>query len=230
MGEIIGPLIFIVVAIFALAKKLQEQRAQADKQRPEEAPRARGDLPDTTRQMLYGEEKVRQARPAEPRTARPRVDEPLTPGRVIMESLLGGPAPEEAEGGWVPVQEPAQRRELPGTGQEPSAPQRRIVEVQRPALREAQRTPVGPERRPPQLPRVAAPQQPAEEQQRRLEEVRRRRATASQARRRQAQPRKKPRRARPRPSPRSLFLWGDLRGVRKAIVLAEILGPPKSLQ
>ncbi len=247
MDTLIGAVIFIVMVIFGLARKAQESSQKSDPRR-ERKPVNRADLPDSTRRILYGESGatgVREAKRRMPQGARqvaPREGEPLAPGKMLLESLLGAPPGEEDEGDWVPAQEAAPRQQAPRRAQEvrqvPDAT-RRAAPPAATAGQATRQTPQQGTRQAPQQGTRQAPQQAPRQAPRRAPR-RQSAAPELQAQRpHRSRPKATQRRQRPaavqaalrrgaQPLSRHHAIFGGIREVRKAIVFAEILGPPKA--
>lgn len=236
----VGAVIFIVMVVFSLAKQYQESRKKSEQVRERE-PQGRANLPDATRRILHGETGVREAKPRTapgPRQKTPRQAEPLAPGRQLLESLLGVSSERESEGDWVSVQEqePAPLRELPQRGgPQREGPQRegpgRVEGVrQTPDATRRPTPPAAPRQAPQQAPRQAPVQAPTPAPRRRSaapERPQRTRPKAAPTKRRPAAVQAALRRA-AQPAHRYRTIFGDIREVRKAIVFAEILGPPRA--
>ncbi len=214
IGDIgIGAIIFIVFVIISIAQKIKERADLA---------RGRGNLP---RSMEQEGAPVREATPKS------------APAQEIMEALFGAAdrvdvVEEEAEGEWAPLA-PDTRRELPQRVTPP--PVRRRVTAQHVESRvqhdrdhegattreESIRHQQAQKARKRQLAMQRRDHEVKLEQQRAREEGSRRRRT----------PKVRPTPPTP-PTPRQKRgrLFSGAHEVRKAIVFAEILGPPKAFE
>jgi hypothetical protein len=250
MGELWGPLIFVLIMGASWVLQARKERAEREKARDlaKKQKQSHADLPEETRRQLFGETTPREAKrkgPSRPSSESP--GPPVAPGSDLFETLFGTPKQRERheeDEGWAPV-EPPRRRELQ---QEPQ---------ERPVRRQAAST--AREAAPPPLPeearrarsveqlreqrRKAARQKEAERQARqrkrayeqhelrhkkeRAEMERRRRMAARTHRRLPDQPETTV--TRRRPSGKK-FLFSDVGDVRRAIILSEILASPKGLQ
>lgn len=231
--DLIGTIIFIVVVISSIAAQMMKESKKGPVKRPQgQKPLTRDMLPEATRRKLYGDggtgPQVARPKQAQPKTAPPvrraappRREESLAPGRQLLDALSGRTQSPEEEEEWTPAQ-PAPRRELPHAVQPPPPPPL-------PQERVAQQPPQEP-------PRVAARHEQAPRR-------RRERSSHRTAQVRQVKPQSQrvPRRSRQAPAKRtepaalhrrgpSGILFSGLDDVRKAIVFAEILGPPKSME
>lgn len=223
MENIFGLVVFLVFVISAIARMVQESKKGPAKRPKGQEPLTRDMLPEATRRKLYGDggdSGPRMATPkqAQPRTATPvrregpaRREEPLAPGRQLLDALTGRAQSMEEEEEWTPAQPPP-RRELPRAVQPPpppplpQAPPRVVArQEQRPRRRE---------RSSQQTAQVRQAQPPRQRTPRRTRQSSAKRAVPTASRRR---------------GPSSV-LFGGLNDVRKAIVFAEILGPPKSME
>lgn len=229
--EGLAPLIiFAVLAIAGVLRKVYEQRREAEEARDRATRRKirREDLPEATRRLLYGE----GTKTAEPRGAtpppvpqgRPRQAVPAIPVSREQAQPRPGPQPQVR-----PTAQPARPVPRPAP-QRPAQPVQRAQQP-RPLPQPHQR----PQRRPrPQPQRPPQPQAPppaeAEEPARPARQARRRPARRpGPARPRTAQrPRSARRVKRARPATHALF--SGLDDVRRGIVAAEVLGPPKALR
>ncbi len=210
MEELLGFLVFAVIALVSFVGKLREQRKQsqeAESERPKVRPM---DLPEATRRMLYGDS-------MEPPVAVPRGESSPEPPVAVPRRE---PPPLHTP---PPRRTAAPERPVPPV-RTPAAPPRRIEappvlrptaadiqhELRRAIQRAFQQTPVRQAvRRPP----------PVSEEERERPPVKAPKP---------AQPPKR-RRAEERAAPLRRLL-GDLNDVRRGIILQEILGPPKSLR
>ncbi len=229
----IGAIIFIVFIVISIAQKIKERadRARANRQRPQSKP---GEMSEEARRKIYGEEVP--VREAAPKGAPPRRKPVLPPAQELMEALFGADVAEEAEEAeveaeWAPIA-PAPRRELPQRVPPTPPPMRRRVMVRHVESR-VQHEPV----------HEAATTREESIRLRQLEEAHKRQREAQQRARGQKQEqqrareeesgRRKARRVQPtEPTRRQKRgrLFSGAHEVRKAIVFAEILGPPKALQ
>ncbi len=216
MDGLFTVIVFLVIGALSIISKAQEKRKieERKKRQKPDAP-----LPDATRRVLYGPENPQTARPKGAPPAIPEAPKrteaaPKPAVQEILESLLGV---ELDEGEWQPV-EPAPRRELPPKTQH--APQHE-GHIQRPDnVREASRE---------QREHTGADytrQAPPPVSRERSEKSRRQRGKAQPPRRqRQSRPRQEP-----APAKSSAAIFYGLDDVRKAIVFAEVLGPPKAFK
>ncbi len=231
--DFIGILIFFVVAIASLAQKAQENRKAkqannqlAQRRDPRQALAKRGDST------------VRQAKPKGASSGRSVALSPETTGGELIKALFGEAAVDSNEG-WTAV-EPESRKELPKHTQQ-SVPRQQHAEgqVRDAAIRQRE----GMERtradhparahhhdkhRPPQQQQLSREQVVAERQ-RRKEQARQHREKAVARQKQQTQQqRRAPRPVAPVAQPS--FVPQTLNDVRRAIVMAEILGPPKAYE
>lgn len=235
--NLVGTIIFLVVVISSIAQMIKEGKQGPSKRPRGQKPLTRDMLPEATRRKLYGDPgagpRVATPKQAEPRQATPaaappqrsqappRREEPLAPGRQLLDALSGRAQSMEEEEGWTPVQ-PAPRREMPRPVQPPPLPEAQRAEQPRPVQSAPPRVSARQEQRPSRRERPS----------RRTAQVRQQRAQHPQrAPRRKMQSAARPAEAvsRRRRGPSSV-LFGGLGDVRKAIVFAEILGPPKSME
>lgn len=230
-------IIFVVWIVISVAQSFKKQAEikRAKLQDPQSKP---GELPEKTRQMLDGdgENPIREARP---RSAQRR-QRPPAPAQELIESLFGvqtAPAETEEtaeEGEWAPVP-PAPRQEMPRRPQQRAVPPpvRRRETVphshERPVLHRAQsRTPSEYEQREARKLKENRDQEAQNRQ--REKQLKQPQKAQEQALKRKAAQLKRAT-ARPVTSRRRRGrLFQGIQDVRKAIVFAEILGPPKGLQ
>ena len=242
----IGAIILIVFIVISIAQKIKERAdiARADRQRPQSKP---GEMSQEARRTIYNKEApvVREATP-KGAAAPPRGR--AAPAKELMEALFGAETimPEEEEAEWAPVA-PAARPELPRHVQRPAPPpiRREVVahhvesrEQHKPVhegattreesigLRQAQEAPQR-QREGVTYGTMQAEAGAQEAQQQAREEKPKQRARKEQVRRRKAAevPRTPPTRRQRRER-----LFSGAHEVRKAIVFAEILGPPKAFK
>ena len=232
----IGAIIFIVFIIISIAQKIKERAeiARAQRQRPQSKP---GEMPAEARRNIYSEDAP--VRVATPKGVPPR-EEPVAPARQLMEALFGVERveveEEAADAAWAPAA-PAPRPELPRRVPPPPPPVRRQVVAQHVESR-VQHEPVheGATTREESigLQQAQKARQRQLEAQQRAPQQRAREASTGQPRGRQEGPRRrKARQVRRTPPPRRYKRERLFRGaheVRKAIVFAEILGPPKAFK
>jgi hypothetical protein len=234
MDDLIGLLLLAIISgVVWLANKVKEAN-ESRQQPPPVVPR--DELPEKTREMLYGGEvrtarpkqgQPTQAQPLHPQTERtppavpaqrvpqPRASRelpPLSPRRTVVAAAPPA-APVAAE--EMSPRELQARRER----QEAAARQRQeAVARQRQALEDMS---------PRQLQALREQQEQAEQQRQLAEQARKiaeqKKAAASAARKRVAA-------EAPRAHKRRGALIGSSDDVRRGIVLAEILGPPKAMQ
>ncbi len=231
----IGAIIFIVFIVISIAQKIKERAdmARARHQQPQSKP---GEMSAEARRKNYGEEAA--VREATPRGV-PHRRKPVAPARELMEALFGAERVEvveeeadaEADAEWTPLT-PDARRELPQRVPPPPPPIRRPV-VARHIESRVQHEPVhkGATTREESI-RL---RQAQEARQRQGEEQQRARETSSdQPRGREEGPRRRrARQVQPTPPTRRQKrerMFSGAHEVRKAIVFAEILGPPKAFQ
>jgi len=209
--DAIGAIIFAVVVILSIAQKLKEQ---SDLKR---AQRQQGSAPLS---------------PTAPRQAAAKKPSKQPPARELLEALLGVEIPEsEEEAEWA-AEVPAQRREIrrPQQATAPPPIQRRSSAQQSPlkaqrrgqAVDERQELQIRRQRKEDQQRRNEA-QQYREQEQR----ARQQRGTQQTARRSDA---KRVAATAPTRRQKRERLFGGKHEVRKAIVFAEILGPPKAFE
>lgn len=229
--DFIGILIFFVVAIASLAQKAQEGR---------KAKEAKGQLAQRRDQRQAvakrGESTVRQAKPKGASSQRPAGLSPETTGGELIKALFGEAAVDSNEG-WTAV-EPEPRRELPkhtqqsvpqqddgGNVRDAVIQQREEMERSRadhPAKAHDQKKHRAPQQQPPR-------EQVMAERQRRKEQARQHREKATTRQKQQTQQQR--RAPRPvAPVARQTFVPRTLNDVRRAIVMAEILGSPKAYE
>ncbi len=219
----IGAIIFIVFIVISIAQKIKERAeiARAQQQRPQSKP---GEMPAEARRNIYSEDAP--VRVATPKGVPPR-EEPVAPARELMEALFGVERveveEEAADAAWAPAA-PAPRPELPRRVPPPAPPVRRQVVAQHVESR-VQHEPVheGATTREESI-RL---RQAQEAQQRQREEKQGQRPRQKQIPRQKSAgvPRTPPTRRQKRER-----LFSGAHEVRKAIVFAEILGPPKAFQ
>ena len=239
--EDIGSIIALVVfALIALFRKFSEQKEieQEQKNQRKQAPQP---LPDATRRMLYGDD-APVARPrAEPRageqgpvvakpkgtlnvpTAQPRrvVPPPEAPKQVQPRPAQPVPYPAQR-----PVPSPRPQEVQTGTPLRPAQEQRRVApEPQRHVASEEQRRPAPEQRRPAPPPVVhGRPQQRRKTPPPILTEEREGPAPARQPI--QQGPAMQPKRR----SSQKRRMFADTRELQRAIILREVLGPPKAFE
>jgi hypothetical protein len=243
----------ILMIVSSLANKLKEKK---ELERRNKSRRGRedstGGTQAKTRRVVHGnrpastgDEQVRTARPKEARPAT-RTQETVAPGKQLLETLLGE-INQDADD-WVPV-EPKARRELPVPPMQRSHEQHSHEDVrqQAQAAREQHeakriRRQSSQQRPPVQAQRSTPSALDAGREQRRQEilEERERRKQARQdqqqkskraARQQQASRKGKTKRTSARPAATRYAHWLHSKDtVRNAIVLSEILGPPKSFR
>lgn len=243
MDDLIGLILFAVIAgMVWLANKIKEAQESRGGSPPPTGPE---DLPERTRQMLYGGD-VPMAKPKQPQAhdrPRPVPPKPLPPGQ---REATPRQAPRRQVVGGRPVAAPPP----PAPPSEELSPRALRVERERQApphahepghdltpheLRELRRLEAARRRGAP--PEAASPrqQQAAREQQRLAQERQRVLQQTKQLEQRARQPqqarRDVPAAAAPARAERRIGTWlGDAADVRRGIVLAEILGPPKGVR
>ena len=245
----IGALIFLVIIIASMAQKFQEQRALRQEKERQKGKTSPKDLPEATRRMIYGS-------PGEPRTAEPRVREakprgstqphrerPEDPAREMLETLFGaGKATEEEEGDWIPVSTAPQRtapkrsaERQPAAAQRPTGDVRKHIQAQREESEE-KRTYRQSEKQahprkhhlPHMLRREAHEARERATQEERRKQIMEERARLKRERAKAQQAKQRPvRQVAPAPQQRA-GMFNNLDDIRRAIVFAEILGPPRA--
>jgi len=205
--NIIGPAIFIALVLFSIIQKMREQRAETKSRLPKIP--TMDDLPKKTQEVVFGRPQAREV-PPQQRQAVPAPVQREIPEDDEEEFIQVGPFKIQRTDRESAASEPPRRRVPP--------PPRRAFQ-QRPETQQRTRRPV-PEQQAQQ--RKAPPQQKdpraqKQSQQKRMTEQLRRRQLAMEAA------------AKKKGSKRKAFL-NDLDDVRRGIVFAEILGPPKALQ
>lgn len=248
MEELIGFVIFLVLAAFSMVSKVREQRAEEERraQRAREKAQEQIDLPEATRRTLYGESgpPVAQPRQAPPVTPPPPAAEagPLEKldstgqRRAATEQVRNVPA--QSTGGKTPPQRVA--------GAPPAAPRpapRPVSlddlwqQMQREVQRRMQPAPAAAPPAPVHQQAPAAPAAPRQAQQRPRQQRHKQKhvrpaAPAAQQRPRTApaSPAAAPQRRAPAPRPCGTALFTNLDDVRRAIMLREVLGPPRAME
>lgn len=241
----IGAIIFIVVIILSIAQKMKEGKEQADAKRrwKEEEP---AQMSERARKTIHGEPTT--VREATRKGHAPSPNRQATEQRAkeVFESLFGAEVTQEIaeeEADWETV-EPARRREL-APGPPPPLPQH----TEHPAPGGSRGADIashdsrqGEERLREERRRLAKQQELLEKKKRQEAEIRHREEHHKARKKEQEQKRKQQQAAQrskqratrsqstrsARPSSRKFL--GDLHEVRKAIVFAEVLGPPKALE
>ena len=234
-------LVYIVISV-ANALKKQAEASRAKRGAPQSKP---GEISQKTRRMIYGEDQgaVREARPRE---AKPR-QRPPAQAQELIETLFGvqmaqssQSETEEAveEGEWEPVtptpRPEMQQRPRQRPPQRPAPPPVRRREVvahshQRSALhRSASRTQSEYDRREAQ--KLEQARHAEAQAHKREEQLKQQRKAQEQARKRKAAQVSKTVATAATSRRRRGRLFEGAHEVRKAIVFAEILGPPKGLE
>ena len=226
-----GAIIFIVFIVISIAQKIKEHAdsARARRQLPQSKP---GEMSAQARRKTYGEKApVREATPK----GAPRRREPIAQAQELMEALFGAErievVQEEAEDEWTPLT-PDARRELPQRVPPPPPPMRRQV-VARHIESRVQHEPVheGATTREESIhlrKAQEARQRQREAQQRSLEQRQEQQRVREEEPRRRKTPKVRPTAPTRRRKRERLFRGAH--DVRKAIVFAEILGPPKAFK
>lgn len=224
--DFIGVLIFIVVVILSIASKAQEAR-KADQREREKAEREPQQLSGKARQQIHGHQEAkvatakRGAVPPPPPPQRPR-HKPRPVEQELMETLFGVKVEKEE------AQPPPQvERSTQETVQ-------RVREAQPSGLRsEPRTTPEDVRRKQEQVRKKQAASRQKQDTARRHAHDQAKRARQKQRQRgRQREqslhdhPYKDPPQA--VPVRRKSFLFNNARDVQRAVIYAEILGPPKS--
>lgn len=234
--EFVLPLIILIGIIASLIDKFKKSAEEAQRQQRDSERRAAPNLPEATRRQVYGsgEAPVRRARPLVPQersweesegrndtgdgTNGERVPQAPVQPRPARPVVVAQPAP------TTPWGELRRQLEQGARGVE--------KEVRR-QITEAQRRQGGP----------SAPTEYDREQQRRRQQHEAEQAQRRQAATRAAQPARPAQQTRPeapRPAPpvrratppgrRRHPLLGDMSDIRHAIILREVLGPPRGLE
>lgn len=224
MENVIGLVVFLLIAVFSAISNSQKKKQDEEQQKKSQQRRTRPeDLPEATRRMLYGDADV-APREAIPREAQPR---PAVPERQK-------PVPLSQESNYAPRvarQAPAAPQHVPhGTDPAEMARQRMQQQMQQ-ALQQAKQR---------EAYQRQTAEQAARERARQQDEgspsTTRKRRSMAKAR---GPERKKASAARLESTVapvsarnRSLrhVVFGDMRDVRRAIILQEVLGPPKGFQ
>ncbi len=233
MDIVIGAIIFIIFIVISIAQKIKERadKARAQRQRPQSKP---GEMPKEARRQIYGEQvPVREATPKDA----PRRREHGAPAQELMEALFGAQrveieVEEEVEHEeWAPVA-PAPRRELPQRVPPPPPPIRQRVVAHHVESR-VQHEPVheGATTREEGI-RLRQAQKARRRQQEAQQRAREEKHEQARAREEASRPRKARKVQRTEPTRRQKRgrMFGGAHEVRKAIVFAEILGPPKAFK
>ena len=244
------PLLFIILMIFSsVATKMKEkkelERRNASRRDRQGTSKGRS---DTTRRVMYGNKPTRasgdQVRTARPKGAGPatRTKENVAPGKQLLETLLGEINQEVDD--WIPVgTKTSKESPLPPLQKSHQEHSHENVREQAKVTREKHAAEVA-RSRSSQPPAVRAqrstPSELDPQRERRRQEILAERERRKQARREQqqksqraarqqsAQSRKPKRTAAPQASNRYAHWLHSKNTVRNAIVLSEILGPPKS--
>ena len=251
--DFLGPLIFIVLIIASAAKNLQEgkQKKEALENRKERLhARSQSNVKTATPASRPGTPAVRQARPkGAGRGSGPGKLSPNTSGKELIDALFGEGATEKMEG-WMevppvpapkksqaapPHRAPEQRTENP---RESAKRQREGMEQQYArdndhssrghaqgiSHQQQQRRPIA-QGQPPQQRQYSD-----QERQRIAAERQRRKAQQQQQAQAKAQQQRPARRAVVAPVATGSFIPQTLPDVRRAIIMAEILGSPKAFE
>lgn len=226
MDNLLGVLFFFVVVVFSIAQNLVE-KAKEKKSRDEMSKRIKDRNESGTSR---NEPQVRQAKPKG--AGRSVTIEPGTSGKDLIEALFGQGAADDGQG-WTPV--PAEK---PRPAQRPSQGARTATPVEGQSS-QAERMAMERKRAQEHAARKnqerAQQQKKAEHDKARREQQSRQQVMAERQRRKQERQRQQqtsqraPRRAAGSIESES-FVPQNLNDVRRAIVMAEILGPPKALQ
>jgi hypothetical protein len=241
----------ILMVVSSLASKMKEKKELERRNKNRRGRQGKNDdLPETTRRVASGNQPARtgsdQVRTARPKDARPvtRRQESVAPGKQLLESLLGDIRQEVDE--WVPV-EPKSRRELPQSPLEKrhETHSHENVREQAQAAREQHARQVSRSRSsqpPPVHAQRSTPSEPDVQREKRRQEIleeRERRKQSRQQQHQKAQQAAKQKSAQSRQSKRTsapaahnrYAQWLHSKNtVRNAVVLSEILGPPKSFR
>ncbi|MDZ4858875.1 MAG: hypothetical protein SGI88_07805 [Candidatus Hydrogenedentes bacterium] len=237
IGELVTAIVFILFAVSAVVKRLAEGREASD--RKDEPQSTAEDLPEETRRMLFGDSGPPKTRPA----ARTSQLDPFDEPRHVAKEQRSTFEPQTAkprQGTPRPPKPPTPRREPQPVRQQPRQQSARPVEDRRPPVppRHApqhQQQPMTPRVSEGQMPRQQQP--PVRRQPPQAPQHRQPAATQTPSLRREAaegpRPQPQPRVAVQQPvrarRPRNKWL-ASKDDVRRAMVLIEILGPPKGLQ
>lgn len=232
IDSLIPFVVFIVFIVVAIARKIAEQR-DATKHQQEMGRQKPQDLPDATRRMLYGDSVP---------TAQPRTFDDEEVGRPVVVPQQRAPQVPTAQPRQGQPQRPvpppvAPRRAQPATvpPARPATPPMRVPAPQQrrtaqgPATirpQESQRQQTPPMRQPQQVQRTVRRDAPPPLVQ----------ATAQQQQSRKPAPKSRPtpvkpeRQAARRATAEVGRYFDDREDLRRAIVLREILGPPKAFE
>lgn len=241
--QFLTSLIFIIVVIASLAQKFQETRKANDARPAQKNKTKPGEVSATARKQLF--EGTRSAPAARAREAIERVKKVdvsgETTGRELIEALFGGGSA-DSDDGWEevhPEHRPVPKHDIqdvprhvePEHARQAALGQREQMEHDRSRAHSLHGPHRGPEQSRAQVNRAKAAeekrrQQVLAERQRRKKQAEEQRRQASQARRSQQ--------ARARaiiaPVARGGLIPRNLVEVRRAIVMAEILGKPKAFE
>lgn len=242
MEELIGFLIFLVLAAFSVLSKVREQRAEEERraQRAREKAQEQLELPEATRRTLYGEggppvaQRRQEVPAAPPRFPMPGM-EPV-PTRAPLERQVSSEQvreiPTQPAGRKIPPRRAAEAG-APPTAQRPSTLDDLWREMQREVQRRIQPAPAPAPQPVTAAPRQAQPQRQQPQRRQRQQPRRPRPEEPAVQRRVQVEPTAPvaaPKRRAPAPRPRSTALFANLGDVRRAIMLREVLGPPRALE
>ena len=244
MDNLFPVLIFIVIAIASAAQKLQEnkQKKDANARRKDRIP----SRPESTTRTARSASGVRQARPkGAARGATPAALQPGTTGKELINALFGeGAADSMAE--WtkvppVPVAEKPKQAPVTHRSENPREEALRQREaMQQQYARDNDHSSRGHASGISHQQQSQGQAQPArqrqytEQERQRIAVERQRRKAQQQQRKRQGQqkssPQRTPRRAVVAPVASGNFIPRSMPEVRQALVMAEILGPPKAFE
>lgn len=220
MDDLIGFLVFLIVMGISIASKFRSDRKAADERDAEaDRPLTLDELPESTRRMLYGEGDIPVAKPRQPM---PQPEAPR-PAREAM------PTP-------IPARQIVLERSAP-------------LETPQPIREQSQRPPITLERRPltegpardsqqPQAPRMQ-PRHTPQPQQARPPKHKQRQQPRPQPQPTSTQPAQMARAATPaeiserricRERRRVMNALQSKQGLANAVLLREILGPPRALE
>ncbi len=211
MDNLLGLLIFAVIAIVGLLNKAAQNRKGGEEAPPSTPPIEPEDLPETLRRMIYGDARpIPKARPAQPPQARAPYQPPVA--RPAQQPRQTTPQQRQARPQRNVIVQAAPRTAEP-SGDTPTPTRMRPDQV-RPAPRPAPVPHASAPKAPKPVPRPSAPAPAAVSQV--AQQVAARMAT-----RKRTEPKKA--------APAGAF-FKSIDEVRRGIVISEILGPPVSMR
>ncbi len=243
LGEIIYVIGFVIFVVVAIVRKIAEGRDAAT--RKDETEWTAEDLPEEMRKMLFGESATQTAKPA---TRQPRQIDPFDETRHVPQDARREFEPKTAQPRQgtprppVPPQPRPQMRQAPppprpAERQRPPVPPRQAPKEQQPRM--TPQMSEGSQPRAPQPQMRQAPQMRQQPQQQSQPQQQRRQQAPPRIRTQQVENEEGPRSPMPKRAPAQKVVraprvsssWLSTKAdVRRAIVLTEILGPPKALQ